>query len=151
MIIKHPDIDNLAKSIVTSHRTKICRSSVVEKKDEKCCLFHEFEMVMKKKLWKIKMGLKNWILFRRNKNGDWNLISVVLMTMLSRLKSLPLARDDLRKWNLYQLQKEQVSHERGFYFIHLFGGLGEIRTKRWYVNIHFERNKPTEIKIFWEE
>ena len=48
MIIKHPDIDNLAKSIVTSHRTKICRSSVVEKKDEKCCLFHEFEMVMKK-------------------------------------------------------------------------------------------------------
>ena len=104
-----------------------------------------------KKLWKIKMGLKNWILFRRNKNGDWNLISVVLMTMLSRLKSLPLARDDLRKWNLYQLQKEQVSHERGFYFIHLFGGLGEIRTKRWYVNSHFERNKPTEIKIFWKE
>ena len=58
MIIKHPDIDNLAKSIVTSHRTKICRSSVVEKKDEKCCLFHEFEMVMKKNYEKSKWDWK---------------------------------------------------------------------------------------------
>ena len=73
MIIKHPDIDNLAKSIVTSHHdmsklsggeTRWKMSSFLQIQDG-----HEKKIIY----YKIKMELKKIILFGRNKNYGRNL------------------------------------------------------------------------------